>query len=45
VLDRLAQAGSAILLATSDSHFAHQLGDRVFELANGRLQLCEEMAA
>ncbi|MGC2208345.1 MAG: ATP-binding cassette domain-containing protein [Candidatus Dormiibacterota bacterium] len=45
VLDRLAQAGSAILLATSDSHFAHQLGDRVYELANGHLQRCEELAA
>jgi energy-coupling factor transport system ATP-binding protein len=45
VLDRLAQAGSAILVATSDSQFANQLGDRVYELANGRLQLCEELAA
>jgi energy-coupling factor transport system ATP-binding protein len=45
VLDRLAQAGSAILVATSDSLFAHQLGDRIYELADGRLQLCEELAA
>lgn len=45
VLDRLAQTGSAILVATSDSHFAHQIGDRVYELANGRLQLSEELAA
>jgi energy-coupling factor transport system ATP-binding protein len=45
VLDRLAAAGSAILVATSDSQFAHQLGDRVYHLAGGRLQLAEEMAA
>jgi energy-coupling factor transport system ATP-binding protein len=45
VLDRLAQTGSAILVATSDSHFAHQIGDRVYELANGRLRLSEELAA
>jgi energy-coupling factor transporter ATP-binding protein EcfA2 len=45
VLDRLAQAGSAILVATSDSQFARQLGDRVYQLAAGRLQAWEEMAA
>lgn len=45
VLDRLAQAGSAILVATSDSQFAHQLGDRVYQLASGRLQVSEEIAA
>jgi energy-coupling factor transport system ATP-binding protein len=45
VLDRLAEAGSAILVATSDSEFAHQLGDRVYQLAAGRLQVSEEMAA
>jgi len=45
MLDRLAQAGSAILVATSDSQFARQLGDRVFQLAGGRLQASGEMAA
>ncbi|MFZ0996139.1 MAG: ATP-binding cassette domain-containing protein [Candidatus Dormiibacterota bacterium] len=45
VLDRLAEAGSAILVATSDSQFAHQIGDRVYQLAGGRLQMSGEIAA
>lgn len=45
VLDRLARAGSAILVATSDTRFAHKIGDRAHELANGRLRVSRERAA
>lgn len=37
VLNRLAAGGSAVLVATSDTHFAHQIGDRVLELDSGHL--------
>ncbi|HUY08247.1 MAG TPA: ABC transporter ATP-binding protein [Candidatus Dormibacteraeota bacterium] len=45
VLDRLATEGSAILVATSDTQFAHQLGDRVHELDSGHLRERREVAA
>ncbi|MGH7642169.1 MAG: ATP-binding cassette domain-containing protein [Candidatus Dormibacteria bacterium] len=38
VLDRLAGDGAAILVATSDTQFAEQIGDRVHELDSGRLR-------
>ncbi len=38
VLERLAIAGSAILVATSDREFAGQVGDRVHELSDGHLR-------
>lgn len=37
VLNRLAAAGSAVLVATSDTRFAHQIGDRVLELDSGHI--------
>ncbi|MGA7172912.1 MAG: ATP-binding cassette domain-containing protein [Candidatus Dormiibacterota bacterium] len=45
VLDRLASDGSAILVATSDTQFAHQMGDRVHELDRGHLRERSEEAA
>ncbi len=45
VLDRLAERGAAILVATSDSLFAQQIGDRVQELESGRLVDRGERAA
>lgn len=38
VLDRLASEGSAVLVSTSDTQFAHQIGDRVRELNSGQLR-------
>jgi energy-coupling factor transport system ATP-binding protein len=45
VLDRLAAEGAAVLVATSDAHFAHQIGDRVHELESGQLRRRSELAA
>ncbi len=45
VLERLAARGSAVLVATSDTQFAHQIGDRVHELAGGQLRERDETAA
>jgi len=45
VLDRLTAQGSAVLVATSDTQFAHQIGDRVMELAGGHLRESSEQAA
>ena len=45
VLERLAGEGSAILVATSDSLFARQIGDRVSELESGQLRDWRERAA
>ncbi|MGC1184331.1 MAG: ABC transporter ATP-binding protein [Candidatus Dormiibacterota bacterium] len=45
VLDRLAAQGSAVMVATSDTHLAHQIGDRVMELAEGHLREPRERAA
>lgn len=44
-LDRLARAGSAVLVATSDTAFAQELGDRVYELVNGQLQERRDLVA
>ncbi|HEY6537467.1 MAG TPA: ATP-binding cassette domain-containing protein [Candidatus Dormibacteraeota bacterium] len=38
VLERLASQGAAVLIATSDTDLAHQIGDRVYELRQGRLR-------
>ncbi|HUY57849.1 MAG TPA: ATP-binding cassette domain-containing protein [Candidatus Micrarchaeaceae archaeon] len=45
ILERLATEGAAILVATSDSQFARQLGDRVLELDSGHLREPGERAA
>jgi len=45
VLDRLAGEGSAILVATSDTQLAQQIGDRVQELASGQLRERSQRAA
>lgn len=45
VLDRLAAAGSAVLVATSDTAYARELGDRVYELTGGHLRERSDRAA
>jgi energy-coupling factor transport system ATP-binding protein len=45
VLDRLASEGSAVLVATSDTQFAHQISDRVLELSRGCLRERGDQAA
>lgn len=45
VLDRLAVAGTAVLVATSDTHFAEQIGDRVLDLNQGRVLARGQAAA
>jgi energy-coupling factor transport system ATP-binding protein len=45
VVDRLAAAGSAVLLATSDTEFARDVGDTVLELVDGGLRRPAEVAA
>ena len=45
VLNRLVAEGSAVLVATSDTQFAHQIGDRVHELDAGQLRQRSELAA
>jgi energy-coupling factor transport system ATP-binding protein len=44
-IDRLAAAGAAVLVATSDAEFARQVGDTVHELVDGRLRQLAEVAA
>ena len=44
-VDRLAAAGSAVLLATSDAEFAREVGDTILELADGGLRRPAEEAA
>lgn len=45
VVGRLARGGSAVLVATSDTEFAGQIGDSVHELAGGSLRRRAEVAA
>jgi energy-coupling factor transport system ATP-binding protein len=45
VLDRLAASGTAVLVATSDTHFAEQIGDRVLDLNQGRVLARGQAAA
>ncbi|MGH7611986.1 MAG: ABC transporter ATP-binding protein [Candidatus Dormibacteria bacterium] len=45
VLRRLCQAGSGVLVATSDRDFAQELGHRVLELSRGELVALEGVAA
>jgi energy-coupling factor transport system ATP-binding protein len=44
-VDRLAEAGSAVLVATSDAEFAREVGHTVLELAGGALRRRAEEAA
>jgi energy-coupling factor transport system ATP-binding protein len=44
-VDRLAAAGSAVLVATSDAEFAREVGHTVLELAGGALRRPAEEAA